>query len=196
MPASSAWCSSTLASSASSTRPASDRQATSTAVFGILDVNAWHNLIHIATGVLGLLAFTAGARASRSYALGFGIVYIVVALWGFIARGRRVDPRLHPDQHRGQPPPRRDRRARSRRRAGEPHGGALTRVGLGRAGPKGPGRVNRSGLYQPFLPRSERPTINDGSVHLLVDLSRRRLCASHHLSRAQLRRYPQAQESA
>jgi uncharacterized protein DUF4383 len=53
-------------------------------VLGTLDVNAWHNLIHIATGVLGLLAFTAGARASRSYALGFGIVYIVVAVWGFI----------------------------------------------------------------------------------------------------------------
>ena len=54
------------------------------ALFGIFDVNAWHNLVHIATGVLGLLAFTAGARASRSFALGIGIVYIVVALWGFI----------------------------------------------------------------------------------------------------------------
>ena len=53
-------------------------------MFGIFDVNAWHNLVHIATGVLGLLAFTAGARASRSFALGIGIVYIVVALWGFI----------------------------------------------------------------------------------------------------------------
>ncbi|HVD37227.1 MAG TPA: DUF4383 domain-containing protein [Solirubrobacterales bacterium] len=54
------------------------------AVLGILDVNAWHNLIHIASGVLGLLAFTSGPRASRTYALVFGAVYIVVAIWGFI----------------------------------------------------------------------------------------------------------------
>src|SRR3954447_20072788 len=53
------------------------------AVFGILDVNGWHNVVHIATGVLGLAA--AGAYASsRGYALGLGVVYIVVAIWGFI----------------------------------------------------------------------------------------------------------------
>jgi hypothetical protein len=53
------------------------------AIFGILDVNGWHNVFHIATGVLGLVA--AGSYASaRSYALGFGIVYIAVAIWGFI----------------------------------------------------------------------------------------------------------------
>jgi Domain of unknown function (DUF4383) len=57
------------------------------AVFGILDVNAWHNLVHIASGGLGLLAFAAGARASRTYALAFGAVYIVVAIWGFIIGG-------------------------------------------------------------------------------------------------------------
>lgn len=54
------------------------------AVLGILDVNAWHNLIHIASGALGLLAFASGPRASRTYALVFGVVYIVVAIWGFI----------------------------------------------------------------------------------------------------------------
>lgn len=53
-------------------------------VFGILDVNAWHNLVHIATGALGVLAYTAGARESRTYALALGAVYIVVAIWGFI----------------------------------------------------------------------------------------------------------------
>jgi hypothetical protein len=52
-------------------------------VFGILGVNGWHNLVHIATGALGLLAFAAGARASRTYALAIGAVYIVVAIWGF-----------------------------------------------------------------------------------------------------------------
>jgi hypothetical protein len=54
------------------------------AVFGILDVNDWHNVVHIATGVLGLVAFAAGAYAARAYALGLGAVYIVVAIWGFI----------------------------------------------------------------------------------------------------------------
>jgi hypothetical protein len=53
-------------------------------VFGILDVNGWHNVVHIATGALGLLAFGAGAYAARAYALGLGVVYIAVAIWGFI----------------------------------------------------------------------------------------------------------------
>jgi Domain of unknown function (DUF4383) len=54
------------------------------AVFGILDVNAWHNLVHMGTGLLGLAAFSAGAYASRTYALGLGVVYIAVAVSGFI----------------------------------------------------------------------------------------------------------------
>jgi uncharacterized membrane protein YphA (DoxX/SURF4 family) len=51
------------------------------AVFGILDVNAWHNIVHLVTGGLGLLAL---GYAARTYALGLGVVYIVVAIWGFI----------------------------------------------------------------------------------------------------------------
>jgi hypothetical protein len=51
-------------------------------VLGILGVNAWHNIVHIATGALGLLAL--GYAASRSYALGLGLVYAAVAVWGFI----------------------------------------------------------------------------------------------------------------
>jgi hypothetical protein len=54
------------------------------AVLGILEVNAWHNLVHILSGVLGLAAFASGPRASRTYALVFGVVYLVVAIWGFI----------------------------------------------------------------------------------------------------------------
>jgi hypothetical protein len=54
------------------------------AVLGILDVNGWHNLVHIASGALGLLV--AGSYGgSRAYALGFGAVYLVVALLGFLA---------------------------------------------------------------------------------------------------------------
>ena len=50
-------------------------------VFGILAVNAWHNIIHIVTGVLGLLAV---GYAARAYALALGLVYVVVAFLGFI----------------------------------------------------------------------------------------------------------------
>jgi hypothetical protein len=52
------------------------------AVFGILDVNAWHNLVHIASGAAGLVAWRVGR--AREYALGLGAVYLVVAVWGFI----------------------------------------------------------------------------------------------------------------
>jgi hypothetical protein len=50
-------------------------------VFGILAVNGWHNVVHILTGALGLLA---AGYAARTYALGLGAVYLVVAAWGFI----------------------------------------------------------------------------------------------------------------
>src|SRR5436189_1147579 len=50
-------------------------------VFGILAVNGWHNVVHIATDALGLLAV---GYAARAYAGGLGLVYIAVAVWGFI----------------------------------------------------------------------------------------------------------------
>jgi hypothetical protein len=50
-------------------------------VFGILAVNGWHNVVHIATGGLGLIA---AGYAARQYALGLGVVYIAIAIWGFI----------------------------------------------------------------------------------------------------------------
>jgi hypothetical protein len=50
-------------------------------VFGILAVNGWHNVVHIATGLLGLLMMS---TAAREYALGLGVVYIGVAIWGFV----------------------------------------------------------------------------------------------------------------
>jgi hypothetical protein len=59
-----------------------DNKEVRDAVFGILDVNGWHNLVHIATGVLGLLAFAAGTATARTYAYGLGILYLVVAIWG------------------------------------------------------------------------------------------------------------------
>src|SRR3954454_16438470 len=52
-------------------------------VFGILSVNGWHNVVHILTGLLGLLAFSNYGYA-RTYAFGLGAVYILIAAIGFI----------------------------------------------------------------------------------------------------------------
>ena len=54
------------------------------AVLGVLDVNGWHNLVHIASGVLGL-AVAGSYGGARGYALGLGAVYLLVAALGFIA---------------------------------------------------------------------------------------------------------------
>jgi len=50
-------------------------------VFGILSVNAWHNLVHILTGAIGLLV---AGYAARQYALWLGAIYIAIAIWGFV----------------------------------------------------------------------------------------------------------------
>jgi hypothetical protein len=52
------------------------------AVLGILDVNGWHNVVHIATGALGI-AMSRTLASARTYCLVFGIVYLVVCVWGF-----------------------------------------------------------------------------------------------------------------
>ncbi|MFN8162696.1 MAG: DUF4383 domain-containing protein [Solirubrobacterales bacterium] len=51
---------------------------------GVLRVNAWLNLLHIATGALGLVAASHG---SRRYALVIGAFYTVLAIWGFAIHG-------------------------------------------------------------------------------------------------------------
>jgi hypothetical protein len=50
-------------------------------VFGILAVNAWHNIFHIVAGAIGLLV---AGYAARQYALCLGIVCIAIAVWGFV----------------------------------------------------------------------------------------------------------------
>ena len=54
------------------------------AVLGLLDVNGFHNVVHLLSGLVGLMAYRAGAAASRTYALVFGVVYLLVAVWGFV----------------------------------------------------------------------------------------------------------------
>jgi hypothetical protein len=48
--------------------------------FGVFAVNGWDNVLHIVTGVLGLIA---ADYASRRYSLWLGTFYVVLALWGF-----------------------------------------------------------------------------------------------------------------
>jgi hypothetical protein len=54
------------------------------AVFGAFDVNGWHNLLHILTGVIGLIV-AASYSSARLYAFVLGAIYVAVAIWGFIA---------------------------------------------------------------------------------------------------------------
>jgi hypothetical protein len=51
--------------------------------FIIFEVNGWHNIVHILSGLIGLAVFR-NPPAARAYALGFGAVYLVVTIWGFI----------------------------------------------------------------------------------------------------------------
>jgi Domain of unknown function (DUF4383) len=49
----------------------------------VFEVNGWHNLVHIASGLLGL-ALMNSASGARAYALGFGTVYLLVTIWGIV----------------------------------------------------------------------------------------------------------------
>jgi hypothetical protein len=48
-----------------------------------LEVNGWHNIVHIASGAFLLLMAGTAATAATG-ALVFGLVYLVVTIWGFI----------------------------------------------------------------------------------------------------------------
>jgi hypothetical protein len=54
------------------------------AVFGLLEVNGWHNLVHIATGALALLV-AGRPSAARTFAIAFGFVYLLITILGVAA---------------------------------------------------------------------------------------------------------------
>jgi hypothetical protein len=65
-----------------STGDATRDPANRDALLGLFDVNGWHNVVHIASGAIGLAA--AGSWfGARRYAYGFGLVYLAVAVVGF-----------------------------------------------------------------------------------------------------------------
>ena len=51
-------------------------------VFGVLSVNGWHNLVHIAVGAVLLIG---AGSAARPTALFVGVLYLVLCVLGFIA---------------------------------------------------------------------------------------------------------------
>lgn len=53
------------------------------AVLGVLDVNGWHNLFHLLSGLLGL-ALAGSYPGARRYAIGLGGLYALIALWGIV----------------------------------------------------------------------------------------------------------------
>ena len=53
-------------------------------LLGIFHVNLAHNIVHLASGAVFLLCGMAGAGASRMFFQIFGIVYLVVAVLGFM----------------------------------------------------------------------------------------------------------------
>lgn len=47
------------------------------------DINGWHNVVHLLSGVVGLaMARTAGG--ARLFAIGYGVVYLLVTALGFV----------------------------------------------------------------------------------------------------------------
>lgn len=50
----------------------------------IFGINATHNLIHIISGALALLAGLAGVKYAKGYCLAFGAVYGLVTIAGFV----------------------------------------------------------------------------------------------------------------
>jgi len=51
-------------------------------VWGLFEINGWHTVVHVASGLV-LLAAAAKLDTARFIALAFGVVYAVVAVLGF-----------------------------------------------------------------------------------------------------------------
>jgi hypothetical protein len=53
-------------------------------LLGIFHVNALHNIVHLASGIVALVAGMYTVRAARMYFQVFGVVYALVAVLGFV----------------------------------------------------------------------------------------------------------------
>jgi hypothetical protein len=48
----------------------------------LFDINGWHNVVHLLSGVVGLAMAGTAARA-RLFSIGYGVVYVLVTILGF-----------------------------------------------------------------------------------------------------------------
>src|SRR3990167_3737117 len=55
-------------------------------LFGFFTSSAMHNIFHIVTGVIAIMAATSD-RYARLYFQIFGILYTIIAIWGFWSGG-------------------------------------------------------------------------------------------------------------
>jgi hypothetical protein len=47
------------------------------------DINGWHNVVHLLSGIVGL-AMAGTAAKARLFSIGYGVVYVLVTILGFI----------------------------------------------------------------------------------------------------------------
>ncbi len=53
----------------------------------VFEVDTLHNIIHLASGLIGLFAFNSSQSASRTFLVLFGLVYAAVTIIGFLMAG-------------------------------------------------------------------------------------------------------------
>lgn len=53
-------------------------------VLGLFEVDTIHNLVHLLSGIIAVIAYASGESYSRLFLIIFGIVYGAVAVLGFI----------------------------------------------------------------------------------------------------------------
>ena len=59
-------------------------------LLGVFHVNTAHNIVHLLSGALALVAASAGVGASRTYFRVFGLAYGLVAILGFLGGDKPV----------------------------------------------------------------------------------------------------------
>ena len=59
-------------------------------ILGIFDVDALHNIIHLASGILALVFASQGESQARMFALVLGIVYALVTILGFLTGDGKI----------------------------------------------------------------------------------------------------------
>ena len=47
------------------------------------DINGWHNVVHLLSGIVGL-AMAGTAAKARLFSIGYGVVYVLVTILGFV----------------------------------------------------------------------------------------------------------------